>query len=201
MAAGWKEEARRFLRSNAGAAYIRFLALSALLALVLGIGFFELAQRRYEQNKREEKVTALQLVDAFFAEYSEIRGGQLHGQAPVPASYRAHAIGRFNRTRGADVLRLHLAGPAGREIATSPVDPHLAATIERFRMEAVPRPSTEIVRLQGETLLRTVVPSIAQEQSCVDCHNERQAGRVEWRLGDVMGAYAVDIPSSRSRCS
>ena len=43
-------------------------------------------------------------------------------------------------------------------------------------------------------MLRTIYPSLATEQSCVDCHNQLQAGRQQWHLNDVMGAFAIDIP-------
>jgi methyl-accepting chemotaxis protein len=42
-------------------------------------------------------------------------------------------------------------------------------------------------------VLRTVYPSFASEQSCVDCHNKLQPG-AQWHLNDLMGAFAIDIP-------
>jgi PAS domain S-box-containing protein len=185
----------RFLRSKAGAGYLRFLLLSALLSIGVGFGFYELTLASFGASKRDEKLTALGLVEAFVAGYAKVRADALGREAPVPATFRAHAIARFNRTRedGAQ-LRLQMVGPEGRHIETPPSDPHLAETIRRFMLESAPRPVTETVEIGGERLLRTVVPSIATEQSCVDCHNALHRGRIDWRLGDVLGALAIDAP-------
>jgi PAS domain S-box-containing protein len=44
-------------------------------------------------------------------------------------------------------------------------------------------------------MFRTVYPSFAREQSCVDCHNKLQPG-AQWRVNDLMGAFAIDVPAS-----
>jgi PAS domain S-box-containing protein len=187
----------RFLRSKAGAGYLRFLLLSALLSLGVGLGFYELSLASFAASKRDEKLTAMGLVEAFVSGYAKVRADALGHNAPVPATFRAHAIGRFNATRedGAQ-LRLQMVGPEGREIETPPSDRHLADTIRRFVQEGAPKPVTETIEIGGERLLRTVVPSIATEQSCVDCHNQLHRGRIVWQRGDVLGALAIDAPMS-----
>ena len=42
--------------------------------------------------------------------------------------------------------------------------------------------------------MRTVYPSMAAEQSCVNCHNQLQPAGQQWRLNDMMGAFAIDVP-------
>jgi PAS domain S-box-containing protein len=185
----------RFLRSKAGAGYLRFLLLSALLSLATGYGIYELKLASFSESKRDEKLTALGLVDAFVADYAAVRASALNAEAPVSATFRAHAIERFNKAReDGEHLRLLMVGPEGMEIRIPPADAHLAETIRGFMLDPAPKPRTEILEIGGETLLRTVVPSIATEQSCVDCHNQWQAGRITWRRGDVLGALAIDAP-------
>jgi signal transduction histidine kinase len=43
-------------------------------------------------------------------------------------------------------------------------------------------------------VLRTIAPSIATHQSCVDCHNYLRPA-VDWKLNDIFGALVVDMPA------
>jgi signal transduction histidine kinase len=51
-----------------------------------------------------------------------------------------------------------------------------------------------VLELNGERIFRTIYPSIANQQSCIDCHNQIQAGKAPWHLNDVMGAFVLDVP-------
>jgi signal transduction histidine kinase len=185
-----------FFRSKAGRGFLLLVAASTALAALVGVGFHRSNLRWFEANKGEETVTAVQLVDAFVATYSDIRGAHMTSEATVPASYRAHAIDRFNRGReGEASMRLVMVGPPGQEIVTPPLDEEMAETIRRFSRAANPKPETSFVTVNGQVLLRTIYPSIATQQSCVDCHNTIHAGRHRWKLNDVVGAFAVDVPA------
>ena len=70
----------------------------------------------------------------------------------------------------------------------------MARTIEAFAAKADPKPVSELSTIDGRLVFRTVYPSLAREQSCVNCHNQLQQGMQPWRLNDVMGAFAIDIP-------
>ena len=48
--------------------------------------------------------------------------------------------------------------------------------------------------IDGRLIFRTVYPSLAREQSCVGCHNQLQTDMQQWKLNDVMGAFAIDVP-------
>jgi signal transduction histidine kinase len=185
-----------FLRSGAGRGFLLPLAASAALSLLVGIGFHRSNLRWFEANKGEEKITAVQLVDAFVAVYSDIRGAHITNDAPVPASYRAHAIDRFNRDRDpASAMRLAMVGPPGREILIPPPDQQVADTITRFSQTPHPRPETKFVTIEDQLLLRTTYPSIASQQSCVECHNRLQPDGPPWKLNDVLGAFVIDVPA------
>jgi PAS domain S-box-containing protein len=184
-----------FFRSKAGAGFVSYLCLSAVISAALAYGGYYLSREWFTRSKSEEKITALQLVDAFVADYSDHRGQFLSGDAPVPATFRAHAIERFNKMRDAsNALRLLMVGPAGREIAIPPADDDMAQTIRRFGEEAKPLPETRFVTLNGEAFFRTLYPSLASQQSCVDCHNNLQPG-AHWKLNDVLGAFVIDAPA------
>ena len=189
--------ASNFLQSKAGTGFLIFLCCSVAISAAIGYGLHYAGLRWFEQAKSEEQITALQLVDAFVADYSDDRGKFLAGDAPVPASFRAHSIQRFNQLRDAShALHLVMVGPPGREIAIPPGDDDMAAAIGRFTAAALPTPETRFVTLNGDVFFRTLYPSIASQQSCVDCHNKLQPDKAQWHLNDVLGAFVIDVPAS-----
>ncbi|MBV8494189.1 MAG: DUF3365 domain-containing protein [Alphaproteobacteria bacterium] len=183
-----------FLESREGFGWIIILTFAVLLAVIAGCGFYKVSLDAYVANKTDEKGTALELVDAFVSNYSNLRL-QFDGDgAPVPATFRAHSIELFNQNRSAsNALRLRWIGRAGRAIATPPFDPKMAATIESFVGRSDPAPVSQFIAVGGEQMFRTVYPSIARERSCVDCHNKLQPDK-NWQLNDVMGAFSLDVP-------
>lgn len=137
---------RGFPRSKTGRAFLLYLGLCGALSAAVGGGFYYASLNWFVAHKSEEKVTALQLVDAFVTAYSSIRS-QLGANAPVPATFRAHSLDAFNKQRDADdVFRLRWVGRPGREIKTAPADPRMAETIEAFAAEADPKPKSDSER-------------------------------------------------------
>ena len=126
--------------------------------------------------------------------YSRLRS-QFGENAPVPATFRAHSIETFNKQLGEDgTFVLRWVGREGRQITTPPVDAEMAKTIEAFATTTDRSPRSTLTTIDNRQVLRTVYPSLANEQSCVNCHNQLQADKFQWRLNDVMGAFAIDIP-------
>ena len=184
-----------FFRSPEGNGWIGILLFSAALAFVAAYGFYQVSVRSFVANKSDEKTTAMQLVDAFVTDYSDVRKQFGAATSPVPATFRAHAIERFNKSRsGESVLRLQMIGREGKSIVTPPSDPQMAQIIESFVGKPEPLPVLQFLPLGGQPIFRTVYPSIAHDQSCVDCHNKLQPAE-HWKVGDVMGAFAIDAPA------
>ncbi len=185
-----------FLRSSVGRGFIIFALACGVMSVGVGIASYYSTLSWFRVNKGEEKITAAKLVDAFVATYTKERAQFLKSEAPVPASFRAQAIARFNEARGNEsALRLIWVGPPGREIATAPSDAEMTATVESFAREANPQPVTRFVKVHDTLLFRTVYPSVAKQQDCVDCHNRVQVGKPQWHLNDVMGASVLDVPA------
>src|ERR1700680_4554430 len=186
----------RFMRSRSGRGFLLHLHACARLSVRVGYGFFRFNRNGFEEHKSREKIIALQLVDAFVTNYSAVRS-QFGKDAPVPASFRAHAIEAFNKQNGDNSdFRLASVGRPGREILTPPTDAQMARTIEAFAATPNPKPVSELLDVNGEQIFRTVYPTVAHEQSCVNCHNALQPGKAQWRLGDVIGAFVIDVPMS-----
>src|SRR5215468_8993163 len=120
---------KQFWTSRSGRGFLVYLALCAALCAVVGLGFYRSNLNWFKQHKSAEKVIALQLVDAFVTNYSAIRS-QFGVSAPVPASFRAHAIATFTKERGTDTdFRLRAVGRGDRYIATPPADANMSAVI------------------------------------------------------------------------
>jgi signal transduction histidine kinase len=184
-----------FMRSPEGNGWIGILLFSAALAFVAAYGFYQVSLRSFIANKSDEKATAMQLVEAFVTDYSNVRNQLGAVGAPVPSTFRAHSIERFNQSRdGEDVLRLSWIGREGKAITTPPSDTEMARIIESFVGKPESQPVLQFLLLKGQPIFRTVYPSLANDQSCVDCHNSIQPG-ADWKLGDVMGAFVIDAPA------
>jgi signal transduction histidine kinase len=184
-----------FLRSREGKGWLATLLFAATLSAVAAYVFYEASLRSFIANKTDEKGTAMQLVDAFVSDYSDQRHDLDASRAAVPATFRAHAIERFNRMRGTQsVLWVRWIGREGRAIATPPSDPAMAQVIESFVGKPDPVPVSQFLTIGRGPVFRTVYPSIAHDQSCVDCHNSIQPG-LDWKLNDVMGAFSIDAPA------
>ncbi len=184
----------QLVRSRSGLALAMYLAFAAIVSVGVGYAFYHSSLNTFRAQKSEEKTTALRLIDAFVITYSSMRS-QLGPDAPVPSTFRAHSIEAFSKQVGPnrDFL-LRWVGRPGREIATPPADAEMAKTIEAFAAQADPKPVSELSTIDGRLVFRTVYPSLAREQSCVNCHNQLQQGMQPWQLNDVMGAFAIDIP-------
>jgi diguanylate cyclase (GGDEF)-like protein/PAS domain S-box-containing protein len=186
----------RFVRSRSGRGFLLHLSICAVLSVAVGYGFYYFSLNWFQDHKSSEKITALQLVDAFVTNYSAIRS-QFGEGAPVPASFRAHAIEAFNKQNGDNSdFRLRSVGMPGREITTPPTDDQMAKTLAAFAEMPNPKPVSELLDVGGELTFRTVYPTIAQQQSCVSCHNALQPDKPQWHLNDVIGAFVIDVPLS-----
>jgi methyl-accepting chemotaxis protein len=184
----------RFTRSRSGRVLIVYLALAAAISVGVGSYFYRAAFQSFIAHKSDEKATALRLVDAFVTTYSQVRS-QLGQNAPVPATFRAHSIESFNRQLGPNsAFLLRWVGRQGRQISTPPVDTDMAKTLEEFASEIERAPTPALKSIEGRQVLRTIYPSRANEQSCVNCHNQLQPDKPSWRLNDVMGAFVIDVP-------
>src|SRR5258708_20621295 len=184
----------RFIRSRSGRGFLLHLSICAAVSVTVGYGFYYFSLNWFKEHKGGDKIIAFRSFDACVANYTAIRS-QFGKDAPVPASFRAHAIEAFNKQNGDNSdFRLGSVGRPGREIVTPPTDAQMARTIEAFAATPNPKPVSELLDVNGDWVFRTVYPTVAREQSCVSCHNALQPDKAQWHLNDVMGAFAIDVP-------
>ena len=160
-----------FIRSKSGVLIMVFLVLYGAMSAGVATSLYNVTLKTFVAQKAEEKATALELVSAFVTTYSSVRS-QLGQNAPVPATFRAHSIESLNKKLGPDSpFKLRWVGRQGRHIATPPVDTEMARAIEAFASTADRNPSSELKTINDQPILRTIYPSLATEQSCVDCQS------------------------------
>ena len=175
----------QFIRSKSGLALLMYLAFAGVVSAGVAHEFYQSSLEKFRTQKSEEKITALRLVDAFVTTYSSVRS-QLGPNAPVPATFRAHSIESFNKQVGSNSeFLLRWVGRQERHIATPPADPEMARIIEAFAAKANPKPESVLSVIDGRLVFRTVYPSLAREQSCVNCHNQLQRDKPQWQLNDI----------------
>ncbi|MGY8719514.1 MAG: c-type heme family protein [Verrucomicrobiia bacterium] len=156
---------------------ILIAAICVFIALGAGFGFRYLSVEHYKSNRLAEKSTVLAVVDAFFSTYATLRSTEKDSTLPVPATFRAHALEAFNESRkGDDSISLNMVGFPGREIRIAATDDHMREMMRGFARDSAPVAVVSLLDLNGETVLRTIRPSIAKRESCVSCHNQVRAG-------------------------
>ncbi len=184
-----------------GAMNARFpRAVGLLLVLtVLGFGvlpglwYYSVQRANYIDRSIADAEVLLAFTDSYVGTYADVVAQHGTSDAPVPATYRAQALLAYNAGRG---KRLHdsmaMVGVPGHEVAVSADDPLLRKKLLEMDAKDTPARYSELVHLHGQSTLRTVFPSIANKQSCVDCHNSLEGQQRIWQLGDMMGAFVAE---------
>lgn len=177
-------------------AHLLFLAVCSLAGLAVGDGVHRYLVNGFVSQSGAEATTALELVDAFVATYAAERERIGADEATVPASFRAHALSRFAAThQSPSRLRVAMVGMPGREIVTKAGDAHLSGELLRLDAAGATEATTGLAAVGGRRVLRTALPSRANQPSCVECHNRLQPEGARWSLGQMMGALVVDAPA------
>ncbi len=182
-----------FFRAKSGKFFLAFLALCTVGSGVFGVFHYRGHLDAYVAGKFAENSRILRFEEAFVAYYSEVRSQELGVNAPVPASFRVHSIDRFNAQE--ELFRGHLSwvGMPGREMRVPPPDHETAEFLLNAAKTNDVRPRSQWRSIQGGQIFRTIYPSVAAHDSCIECHNRELNGRPPWRLNDIMGAFVFDI--------
>ncbi|MBM3599089.1 MAG: hypothetical protein FJX35_12785 [Alphaproteobacteria bacterium] len=186
---------RAFFASRAGHGFLLFILLCGGLSAGVGLAFYKSNLHWFQQRTASEELTAIEMVEAFVFSYTDVRSRGELGVAPVPATFRAHSIERFNSSRDpARQLRLAWVGIPGRAIATDPLDADMADLVRGFAAGTATT-NARLISLDGRSVIRTGYPSVAQQWACVECHNIIFPDRPQWQLNDIMGAFVADLPA------
>ncbi|PIQ95938.1 MAG: hypothetical protein COV67_12230 [Nitrospinae bacterium CG11_big_fil_rev_8_21_14_0_20_56_8] len=121
-------------------------------------------------TERWEEEDALLLPAQFLKKSSEISA-----RAPTGMQYRLLSLWPINPENG----------PRSEE--------------ERAALESVSanpaQPFTRVTRISGKSYFRAVYPDVANNDTCVSCHNHHpKSPRTDFKKGEVMGAILIDLP-------
>jgi signal transduction histidine kinase len=169
-----------------------FLAFCVALAVSAGaILERHLVDNLIERSGAEAGIK-LMLADSFVETFAQERARSMSAQADVPAKFQTRALEHFAKQFQKMGLSITWVGIPGRAIATEPYDPELADYLLVIAAGANSEPQTELTSHNGQDIVRTILPSVAKQQVCVDCDNAEQNLEIPWNLGDMMGALVVD---------
>ena len=180
---------------------ILLIAVSAALSLAMALLYFHHGKAAFLERKVEEKTALMEMTTAFVKEYSNLQSKLDENALPVPASFRALALGSFNElqikngSHGGTASTMDLVGVPGFEIATKARDSQSGEIVTQMANGGGPDIWSGYVSIGGTERMRLIKPMVAGAQSCVGCHNEIQAGLRTWKIGDVMGAFVIEAPA------
>jgi len=170
------------------------VALSIIAGLCIGLYVYDHSRDSFISDKTADAETMWSLTSSFVSTYSGIRGSHTTDSTPVPAEFRAQAIGSFNtkHENSDEYWSALMVGVPGKEIVTLPPDSIVSDRLLEMSTSGKFEKYDKVVEIAGEPILRSIFPSIATKQSCVDCHNSIQAGAHDWKTGELMGAFVLD---------
>lgn len=175
--------------------FLVYLALSLLFAFLLAGAYHVTAISAFERQKAEEKEALLKLANIFVSTYAEMRTADM----PIPATFTKRTVHRFAAERAAEKqTSMNWVGLPGREITTAPLDPAMAGAMLALSGNPQEGPIARMIVVNGKRIFRSIYPSLATHEACIECHNEVQEkkiadGQPPWRLGDMMGAFVLDV--------
>jgi signal transduction histidine kinase len=177
--------------------FLTLLVLAAIVGAVVSFYYYQYGLSSYVERKTEEKGTVLQLITAFVSTYGEHRIQNEEDPMPVPAEFRAIALDTFNNARhGQDTVQVEMIGIPGLEIANSAKDDHSKKIVQQMADTNSLPIWSGFLSSDGPKIFRTIKPVIADKNSCVACHNSIQRGIKAWKIGDVVGAYVLDVSAT-----
>lgn len=161
--------------------------LASCLVCALFVSGVVVTQKATSEKERDALVS---MTAAFMKAYAQGRGDN----SDVPPKFRRKALAFFNGISGNgdfQDLTMRMPGLPGSEVMTREQDERIAGLITRFQETGRTGAVTELGISGGRLIGRTITPSIANDETCIACHNEISPDRV-WKAGDVMGAFVVE---------
>lgn len=164
-------------------------AIASTLFAILFFGTITFTDMRFQERHRAQLID---MADSFVTVFASNRDeGSM-----IPATFRRLGIEHFSKhsqkaSVGPIATTVSMPGVPGLEIGTIEEDPRVRELISSFKNQTDNAPIVEHRIENNRFIGRTIFPSIANSQSCVDCHN-LVSFEWEFQIGDVMGAYIVE---------
>lgn len=173
-----------------GCLLIMFIVM--LSGFIAGKVFYRHNFENHLEIVSAEADAILALSSSYVSTYSRLLSHRSHEKMPVPAAFRAQAARTFNDTYDSDErFTALMVGMPDRYITTAPTDNQMNTVLADMASRSAEKYS-ELIDWHGKAVMRTIYPSIATEESCVNCHNTIQNPVTPWVIGDQLGAYVID---------
>lgn len=168
-----------------------------ILVLVAGFGsgrlFFTYNFNNHLAAANNEADALLTLTSSYVKLYGKLREDSQDYQMPVPAAFRAQAAEMFNKSYEGKIHTLaKMVGLPHSYVATPPFDHDMDNVLIAMAEKNDGSVFSGLLERDGNSIARTMYPSVATRNSCADCHNKIQNSSNRWKRGDVMGAYVIE---------
>jgi len=155
-----------------------------LTSALAGWFFFRHNFNNHLEAVADEADAVLALSSSYVSLYSRLRSESNNTHLPVPAKFRAQAAELSNRDySGEEHFMAKMVGMPGRHIITPVSDAQMSSTLIGMKTAKSTESVSFKIESDGKHILRTLYPSIASQQSCVDCHNKIQNANTQWHGG------------------
>lgn len=168
---------------------MRWPIIAALITSVIFLGVLWFEETTIN---KQERLQLVELTDSFVAAFSQTRVDD----AIIPSEFRRIAMDNFTAAgqsglskRSGTVIRM--PGTPGLELGQSEPDDRLAAIISDYAADPVFMALHEQRIENGRIIARTLVPTVADNETCVTCHNALLNQEI-YEVGDIMGAYIIE---------
>ena len=163
-----------------------------LISMAAGYAVYHHNFNLYLDTVGAEAESVFAISNSYVSLYSQLREQSEQTNLPVPFTYRAMVTESFNAEKNSpEHFEALMVGMPDSYIETPPTDEHMGNVLQS--LQAAPGSNySGVIDLRGSATLRTMYPAIADEQTCVDCHNTQVGQDAPFKLGDMLGAYVID---------
>lgn len=174
---------------------IIILAIASFSAISIYYYLSQLHREAIVSDATNQGGLVIKLSQGFVRAYSDFEAQYASGKLPNPAIFRRHALQLtdLNSLFGGSLFS-EVVGFPGKAIRLEPTDDLMHEQMLMLQTDQVKSMKTTIFTRNGDTILRSIWPFYATDNTCINCHNKVLGlmGSEQWKIGDLMGAQVVE---------
>ncbi len=169
----------------------RVLYLASIFSFVVTLTYSFLSYIDYLALINKEDMQILKMSDSFTHTYSKLRNLEME----IPATFTRLAFEDFNTNQSyssaENLIRVLGIGRIGIELSGKNNNPKLVRIHDDYLTSQDFTPTHKVSFERNKLISRTIVPSVANDISCVKCHNKIFDSDF-YKEGDMLGIYVVE---------
>ncbi len=170
---------------------LRILSLASIFSFVITLFYSFLTYIDHLALINKEDLQILKMSESFTHTYSKLRNLDME----VPATFTRLSFDEFNKNKDSsseeNFVRVFGVGRIGFELNGKTNNSNLIKIHDDYLINQDFTPSYKVRYERNNLISRTIVPSIANDISCVECHNKILNNNF-YKEGDMMGVYVVE---------